>query len=144
MKKIYILLFISLFLLSCNYNSYYTDREIDREEAERVTVKFFYLLRDSKHKETHSLFSKRFLKVTNTSKVDEIFNTSDTKLGKIENHTLETWHTNIVEGSNPKSEYLLVYNVKRSKFDSKETFRLEKENDTIKILGYNVQSDGFK
>ena len=141
-KYVFIILF-SLFLSSCNFNRTYTDRPIDREEAERVTVKFYYMLRDKKYNQTHALFSPRFIEVTDTSKLNNIFKTSDEQLGKIEDQTLETCKTNIVEGSNPISEYLLIYKVRRNKFYSKETIRLEKENDTIKILAYNIQSDGF-
>ena len=137
------ILLISVTLSSCNFNSHYTDRPQDREEAERVTVKFYYLLRDKKYSEAHSLFSPRFLEVTNDSRLDELFKSSDDQLGEIQDQTLETWKTNRVDGSNPISEYLLIYNVKRTKFNSRETIRLEKEKDEIKILAYNVQSEGF-
>ncbi|OUD35316.1 hypothetical protein [Flavobacterium sp. FPG59] len=144
MKKNYLSIFLlSISLSSCNFNNHHTNRPLDKEEVERVTTKFYYSLRDKKYKETHSLFSTRFLEVTDTSKIDKIFQGSDEELGEIKDQILETCETNVVEGSNPISEYLLVYKVKRTKFDSKETIHLEKENGTIKILSYNVQSDGF-
>ena len=144
MKKLLCYLIIcSLVFSSCNFNSHYTDKPLDRDEAERITVKFYYLLRDKNYNDTYKLFSPRFLEVTNTSKIEQIFKTSDEELGEIKDQSLVSWKTNVVKGSNPISEYLLVYDVKRSKFNSKETIRLEKENDTIKILSYNVQSDGF-
>lgn len=144
MKKIFLSIFLlSITLSSCNFNKHYTNRPLDKEEVERITTKFYYLLRDKKYKQTNSLFSPRFLEVTNASKVSEIFQASDEKLGEIKDQTLETCETNVVEGSNPISEYLLVYNVKRTKFNSKETIHLEKEKGIIKILSYNVQSDRF-
>ncbi|RTY85912.1 hypothetical protein EKL32_28245 [Flavobacterium sp. GSN2] len=142
-KQICYLFLLSLISISCNFNSHYTNREIDREEAERVTTKFYYLLRDKNHKNTFELFSQKFLEITDTTQLNEIYITSDEKLGNITDQTLLSWETNIIEGSNPVSEYLLVYNVKRNKFDSKEIIRLEKENGVIKILAYNVSSDGF-
>lgn len=96
-----------------------------------------------KYKETHSLFSPRFLEVTDTTQINKIFQASNEQLGQIKDQILETCETNIVEGSNPISEYLLVYTIKRTKFNSKETIHLEKENGVIKITSYNVQSDGF-
>ncbi len=144
MKKTYIFICIIFFSLSsCNFNNHYTNRPLDKEQVESVTTKFYYLLRDKKYKETHSLFSPRFLEVTDTSKINKIFQASDEELGEIKDQILETCETNVVEGSNPISEYLLVYDVKRTKFNSKETIHLEKENGVIKILSYNVQSDGF-
>jgi len=142
-KKSFLLVLTLVSLTSCNFNSFYTDRKSDKEDAESVTTKFYYLLRDKKYQDTYKLFSPRFLEITNESKIKDIYDASDNKLGSIKDQNLISWKTNIVEGSNPKSEYLLVYEVKREKFISKETIRLEKENDTIKILAYNVQSDGF-
>ena len=142
-KQTLLILLISIFISSCTFNSSYVDRDVDRQEAERVTVKFFYLLRDKKFNETHSLFSPRFLEVTNKEKINQIFQTSEERLGSIKDQILESWNTNIVKGTNSKSEYLLVYKVKRTKFDSKEKIRLEKENDTIKILYYNIESEGL-
>jgi hypothetical protein len=142
-KKTILILFISTFITSCTFNSSYVDREVDRQEAERVTVKFFYLLHEKKFNETHSLFSPRFMEVTNKEKLNQLFQASEEKLGSVKDQSLESWNTNVVKGTNSKSEYLLVYNVKRTKFNSKETLRLEKENDTIKILYYNIESEGL-
>ena len=142
-KQTLLILLISIFISSCTFNSSYVDRDVDRQEAERVTVKFFYLLRDKKFNETHSLFSPRFLQVTNKEKINQIFQTSEERLGSIKDQILESWNTNNVKGTNYKSEYFLVYKVKRTKFDTKERIRLEKENDTIKILYYNIESEGL-
>ncbi|AZA63559.1 hypothetical protein EG345_01715 [Chryseobacterium carnipullorum] len=52
------------------------------------------------------------------------------------------WETLIIKGSNAKSEYLLVYNVKRGMAKTEETFSMEKDkNGDIKIVGYRVNQD---
>ncbi|MFN4027878.1 MAG: hypothetical protein ACK4IZ_10565 [Flavobacterium sp.] len=145
MKNNFLFLLITFLLFSsCSYNRQYQNRKTDKEEAERVTVKLYYLLRDKKYKESYALFSPRFLEVTDTVKLREIYNVCLEKLGEIKDQSILSWETNVVEGSNPKSEYLLIYTVKRSRFEAKETIRLEKENDTLKIIAYNIQSKGFE
>ncbi len=41
------------------------------------------------------------------------------------------------------ANYVLYYIVERTKFQSKETITLTAENNQIKILGYNVNSEGM-
>jgi hypothetical protein len=47
--------------------------------------------------------------------------------------------TLVIKGTNPKSEYVLVYNVKRDIKNTQEKFTLHKEGDSIKIVGYDIR-----
>lgn len=58
--------------------------------------------------------------------------------GNISNYSLSEWETIVATGANPKADYLLIYNAQRDKINTEEIFSLEKENDSIKIIGYKV------
>ena len=40
-------------------------------------------------------------------------------------------------------EYLLIYDANYQKYSAKKTIRLVRENDAVKIIGYNIYSEGF-
>lgn len=77
------------------------------------------------------------------SKVEKMLQSLTEKLGTIDNIQLDHWETQVTTGTNPNSNYALYFVVNRSKYLSKETFSLMKENGEIKINGYNVVSDGL-
>lgn len=129
------------FLISCNFNTTYQNREDDKKDAEKITQKFYKLLKKGNTKDILPLFSEDFFKVTNKDKFIELFEKTNNTYGNILNDSLSHWETLVVKGSKPKSEYLLVYNVKRDKIDSQEYITLHKEKDGIKIFEYRVNID---
>ena len=136
---------MSLAITSCNFNANISsdNREQDKNDAEEITSLMYAYLENKDFEKAHAFFSPRFFEVTPQKKLDEIFITSDKQLGTVKTRNLIKWETRVKSGTNSSSEYLLVYNVIREKFNSTEMIRLEKEKNEIKIIAYNVQSDGF-
>uniref|UniRef100_A0A0N4ZEB5 DM10 domain-containing protein n=1 Tax=Parastrongyloides trichosuri TaxID=131310 RepID=A0A0N4ZEB5_PARTI len=78
-------------------------------------------------------FDKRFFEVTDTQKLNEIYDISFEKLGDVESYDIEKWETQAIVGTDPKTNYVFILNVKRSNYASKETVMLLKEKDEVKI-----------
>ncbi|MGG5211020.1 hypothetical protein ACQWU4_19030 [Chryseobacterium sp. MIQD13] len=142
MKKFCIIL-ISFLLISCSFNQTFSNREEDKKEAEKISQKFFWELKYGGNLDTiYNLFSDKFFEVTNKEKLLQIINVSQNDIGRVEEYNLVKWETLIIKGSNSKSEYLLIYDVKRGSGKTEETFSMEKDkNGDIKIVGYRVNQD---
>ena len=140
-KIIYILL-TSFLLVSCNFNQFYKDRESDKADGEKIPQKFYWEIRYGGNQDNiFKLFGEKFFSVTSKEKLTELLNVTG-QIGPVEEYNLSHWETMVVKGSNPKSEYLFVYDVKRGTEKTQETFTLEKdENGDIKIVGYRVNQD---
>lgn len=138
MKKI--LLFITLMLLiSCSFNQTFSNRESDRDDAEKISKKIYWeLLQGTNKDKIYELFSDKFFEVTNKDQLDKLISDSQQEYGVIKEYNLEHWETLVVKGSNSKSEYLLTYNVTRESGNTKETFSMLKEDENIKIVGYHI------
>jgi len=138
MKKI--LLFVTLTLLvSCSFNQTFSNRESDRDDAEKISKKFYWeLLQGTNKNKIYELFSDKFFEVTNKDQLDKLISNSQQEYGVIKEYNLEHWETLVVKGSNSKSEYLLTYNVTRETGTTKETFSMLKEDEHIKIVGYHI------
>ena len=141
--RIFFVFSISLIFVSCRFNSSYINREEDKRDAEQAIAQFYELLKNQDYKGTYRLFDKRFFEVTDTQKLNEIYDISFEKLGDVESYNIEKWETQAIVGTDPKTNYVFLLNVRRSDFASKETITLLKEKGEIKIMGYHVNSDGF-
>lgn len=141
-SKFLFLIAVSLILISCNFNQFYKDRESDKEDAEKVTQKFYWELRYGGNQENiYKLFGEKFFEVTDRDKLTELLNVTG-QIGPVQEYNLAHWETLVVKGSNPKSEYFFVYYVQRGTEKTQETFRLEKDDSgMIKIVGYHVNQD---
>ncbi|KUJ50004.1 hypothetical protein [Chryseobacterium sp. JAH] len=82
-----------------------------------------------------------FFKDVNKKKFKEILNKTDNDFGKTKDFELINSWTQIIKGSDPISKYELSYLVTRDSTQTKEYFRMQKENDTIKIISYRVDFD---
>ena len=143
MKHLYLIL-ISFLLISCSFNQTFSNREEDKKDAEEISQKFFWELKYGGNMDTiYNLFGDKFFEVTDKDKLLQIINTSQNDIGRVEEYNLVKWETLIVKGSNSKSEYLLVYDVKRgTTAKTEETFSMQKDkNGDIKIVGYRVNQD---
>lgn len=141
-KSVSIILSLTLFF-SCSFTATYNNRIEDKNEAQKVADKFYTLLKEGKYDDTYKLFSKKFFQVADTSKMNKMYHMTFQKLGAITTDSVAHWETHVVTGTNPSSIYVLYYLVEREKYESKETVSLSRENDSIKIDGYRVNSDGF-
>lgn len=141
MKYIYLFL-ISFLLISCSFNQTFSNRESDKKEAEKIPQKFYWEFRyGSNYDKIYDLFSEKFFEVTSKEKLNEINTVTQNEFGTIEDYNLVKWETFVMTGTNPRSEYVLTYDVKRSIGKTQETFSMRKENGTIKIVGYRVNHD---
>lgn len=57
---------------------------------------------------------------------------------KISNIQLTIWETFVSVGTSSKSQYVLSYRVERNIQNTQEKITLEKDVDSIKIVGYDV------
>lgn len=137
MKK-YILILIVLFLTSCNFNKVYENREEDKQEAQKVIDKFYFLIQQNNREEAFKLFDQ---KTTSKEKFDLIYDKVENENGAIKDYKLSTWQTSIVKGTDSKADYLLTYDVTRNISNTKEFFLMQKENDTIKIIKSRIDFD---
>lgn len=143
MKSKLLLLFTAFFLLvSCNFNQIYKNRESDKADGEKITQKFYWEFKHGGNQEDiYKLFGEKFFSVTNKEKLVELLNITG-QIGPVQEYNLSKWQTLVVKGSNPKSEYLFTYDVKRGTEKTQETFTMEKDkNGIIKIVGYHVNQD---
>jgi len=141
MKKIYLLI-ISFLLMSCSFNQTFSNRESDKNEAEKISRKFYWeLLYGGNQDDLYKLFGEQFFAVTSEEKLNELNLTSQNEIGQIQDYNLVKWETLVVQGSNPRSEYVLTYDVKRERGKTQETFSMNKEEGEIKIIGYRINQD---
>ncbi|KMQ59626.1 hypothetical protein ACM40_15955 [Chryseobacterium sp. BLS98] len=141
MKKSIQIFLVLILMISCNYNETFSNREQDKQDAERVIKKFYASIKENNKESTIKLFSKKFFLITNKQQLNEMINWTNEKGGTISNYTLSNWQTLVIKGPNPKSDYSLVYYIKRDSINTQEIFSLQKENDTIKIVGYKINLD---
>lgn len=60
MKK-YILILVVLFLTSCTFNKTYRNREEDKKEAEKITEKYYQLIKETTDRKHLNYLEKSFL-----------------------------------------------------------------------------------
>lgn len=140
--KNYFILFISLFLFNCNdFNTFRENKIEDKTEAEKTTNNFYFNLKRNKKNEIFKLFSNKFYIKTNKKDLNQFLDWAikEGKSNSLQNNLIN-WHTLVIEGTSPKSEYTLVYKVKRGSLETEEIFNLEKENESIKIVGYKINA----
>lgn len=140
MKK-YLLIIFCLFLTSCSFDKIYENREEDKNEAQKITEKFYYFLQQDNNSYAFKLFSNNFFKVTNQDKLSQVIDKTKNEYGKIQSDSLSNWRTHVTKGSNPISKYEMTYQVKREIGNTQEVITLQKENDTVKIIGYRIDFD---
>lgn len=137
-------LIFTLCLISCNFNATNVNDESDKIDAEKVTEELYSYIKKKDFTRAEKLFSDQFYAVTSKAGLHDIFQKTNKTLGNYEERELLDWKTSIIVGTNSKSEYFFVYEVKYQKFKAKETIVMFKEDDgVIRIVSYNVSSDGF-
>lgn len=141
--KNYIFFGILILFISCNFNTVYNNRESDLKDAEEVANELFNNLESGNYKDAIKLFGGKFFEHSSESELTSLFDSIKT-LGELRNRKLIEWKTFVVEGTNAKSEYYLRYNSVYPNHQTDETLSLEKENDKIKIYGFQVHSISFE
>lgn len=141
--SVFCLLTTSISGVGCRVNATYNNQESDKMDAERVIGEFYSLTKNKDYTGTYKLFSEQFFKASDTSKLYNILVATQEKIGPVETLKLGQWETQSIKGTDERNDYILQYVVKRQYFESNETFTLTKENGAIKIVRYNINSDGF-
>lgn len=138
MKKILLLITLTL-LVSCSFNQTFSNRVSDKNDAEKISKKFYWeSLHGTNKDKIYELFSEKFFEITNKNQLDKLISNAQQEYGVIKEYNLQHWETLVVKGSNSKSQYLLTYSVIRESGTTKETFSMLKENENIKIVGYHI------
>jgi hypothetical protein len=138
-----VLLFLVLTACNFNVNASYENEENEKENAESKVALFYNNTEKNDITNVMNLFSDSFYKISDRNKFKTFLIEKKKTLGDFKSYVLEDWKTTRVEGTSPKTEYLLIYKVEYSKFSAVETFSLIKEKGEVKILGYHVDSKGF-
>ncbi|NIF05275.1 hypothetical protein F3J23_07445 [Chryseobacterium sp. Tr-659] len=137
MKK-YIIILISFLFIGCSYDKIYENRESDKQEAQKITDRFYSLIKQNNKEEAFKLFNQE---TTSKEKFYMIYDKVENENGAIKDYKLSAWQTFIVKGTNSKADYLLTYDVTRNISNTKEFFLMQKENDTIKIIKSRIDFD---
>jgi hypothetical protein len=145
MKKLKVLFYSSICLLaaSCHFNSSSTNSQADVDEAEAFGTKFYNLVKSGNFEKTYPLFSKEFFEATDTPALKAIFSATLSNLGEIKEIKVEQCATEVVHGTDARSEYAIAYKIERSKYASEEVLQLQKQNGKIRIMSYKVNSEDF-
>lgn len=133
-------LFIFSLLTSCIAHS---NNEIDKKEAEKIANKFYYYQETGFMKGIYELLSKEFQTEDKLKEWDNLIVGTYYDYGKVRNFELDHWSTFTADGVVERGEYLLQYYVTREPKHTFENIYLVKENDSIKIAGYEVKLDNY-
>jgi hypothetical protein len=135
---------LRLILAACEFNMTYTNRQIDKEAAEKVTNLLLLNLESKDYAAADTLFSKGFFKSWSKKKLNNIFQMSVDKLGEIQDTNLDDWGTKVVSGTNFSGEYAFLYNVRYQYYSGQVAIHLIKDPDgKIRVDGYHIKSEGF-
>lgn len=91
------LFFIAIFfIIGCHFSAIYNNRQEDKNDAEKIIDKFYSLQEKLNYNETYKLFSTRFFAITDTQKLNNLYDTVNTKLGIITDFSIERWETQAI------------------------------------------------
>ncbi|TXF79607.1 hypothetical protein [Chryseobacterium sp.] len=137
--KYNIIILTAFLLLNCSFNSTRKNKEEDKIDAENITKQFYSILNKSDTRELYQLFGEKFFNITSKKQLEKMLYDISTECGsKVTNTKLKKWETFVSNGTDSRSEYVLLYIVQRNIKNTEEKITLEKENGNIKIVGYDV------
>ncbi|HRB70957.1 MAG: hypothetical protein E2604_02210 [Flavobacterium sp.] len=142
MKNSIVILLLGSFLSSCNFNANVKkENDVqDKEEAESTAGLFYLYMTNKTYDSIPKLMSNEFYKLVSEAELKTYLINKERKLGEFKDFTLKDWKTTRTSGTNSKTEYLLIYDVTYSNAHAEESISLVKENEKVKIFGYNVNS----
>lgn len=143
MSRYSIVFFIGFLITGCHFSSQYLDEESEKEAAEKITSKFYELVKTKQFTKAEVLFNEEFFTVTSRKDLQNLFVNTQKILGNYESSRIIEWKTKRSEGAISLNQYLLIYEVEYQHYKAKETIDLIKEGNVIKIRGYNINSNGF-
>lgn len=143
MNRIVFLSILCFLFFGCNFNANisYENEELEKVNAESVVAMFYFHIERNEFKKVLELFSSSFYKISSKEDLENFLTNKKNELGDFESYTLKDWQTHRTEGTNPISEYVLVYEVKYFSKTITEKISLIKEKGKIKICGYDVDDN---
>lgn len=143
MKRV-ILILCFLSILGCNFHTAEKNNPIDKDLAEKTSTEFYASILTKKFEDVLPLFDNSFFTGMSKDKFTGILKSNNEKLGNLITWELIHWETLKVAGTKEsESKYLLVYKVDYEDYSAEETFSLKLDKGIIKIVGYDVRSEGF-
>lgn len=137
MKQLLILFYV--FIVSCNVNGAYENREEDKKDAEAITNKFYSFLMQKNYSNSYKLYTRNFFSKTDTNKLRKFYDQIEVNCGQVESYELIDWKTSVIKGTNHSSKYYFIYKVRYTKAITNESIILFKEEDEIRIASYDVK-----
>jgi len=129
----------------CTVNATSSGQMEDKQAAEDLANDLYSALSENNYPAAEKLFGEKFFAVTPKDSLRMMFTRTRETLGEFESNTLVNSETRDIMGTNSHTDYVVVYNIEYSKHKAVETITMLKEDgeEKPKIVGYNVQSDGF-
>lgn len=137
----HILILGLLLITSCTIT--HRDNAIDKKEAEQIANKFYYYQELGRLSEIHDLIANEGKTEASLKEWDQLIIGAYHEYGVVRNFELDKWSTFVADGLITRGEYLLQYYVTRSPNKTFENLYLIRENDSIKIAGYEIKTDGY-
>lgn len=116
---------------------------IDKNEAEQIANKFYYYLETYDFESAEKLFSKKTFEKKNKDELNHLFKATIYNFGNVKNFELDHWATSVTSGSDATGQYLMLYYVTRHYKHTFEKLAMVKENDSIKIIAYEIRRDAY-
>lgn len=138
-----VVLLLLVSINACTFNSIHVNEEREREQAASIMGSFYFAIQTKHFADVEFLFSETFYKTTTKDDLYRMLIKTQELLGEYKDGTLVDWKTRRVSGSNPLTEYTLVYDVRYDKYKARETINLKREKTGIKIISYNIASEGY-
>lgn len=126
--------------MSCSFNSTSLNSDADKTAADKIAVTFYEAVRENALEKTYPVLSKDFFLYTTKPEYEIMMGNFNRITGNLMNYELEKWDSKVVSGTDPSGSYHLQYKVYYDKDTTTETFNLIKEEDGIKIIGYQINS----
>ncbi|MEO6979975.1 MAG: DUF3887 domain-containing protein, partial [Mucilaginibacter sp.] len=106
LKHLFATLFLLIVIISgCTFTSSRTNSPGDIKDAEKVTNKFFDLIKRKSYDSIYPMFSKRFYDATPKAKLTEILTATQNKLGDLQTTSVETSESKVVSGTTNSGQY---------------------------------------
>lgn len=142
MRNCIIFLLFASVLSSCNFSANVKKENdvVDKEAAESTVGLFYLYTTNKKYDSIPNLMSNEFYKLVSKEELNTYLLNKEKKLGDFKDFTLKDWKTTRTSGTDSKTEYLLIYDVTYSNAHAEESISLVKENEKVRIFGYNVNS----
>jgi len=126
-------------VISCTVKTTTTDSIEDKNKAEAISDKFYNALKKQQYPSTISLFSPKFFHVLSRETLLKNYTKIANEQGTVVSSDLIEWHTKTVSNDQSKNVYTLTFNVKRTLNKTIETLTFYMENNTLKIVNYDIK-----